>query len=67
MTSRNIAEEYRSMSSGDRTAFHRWLMINTVVGAFLFTLITITSIFFGGESNSDTARKDGAIQHAKVQ
>jgi hypothetical protein len=55
------------MSSGDRTAFHRWLMINTVVGAFLFTLITITSIFFGGESNSDTARKDGAIQHAKVQ
>jgi hypothetical protein len=67
MTSRNIVEEYRSMGPEDRTAFRRWLTVNTVVGAFLFALVAIAAISSGGESNSDTARKGEVIQHAKAR
>ena len=51
MMSRHMIEEYRRMNSGDRTTFRRWLTLNTLVGAFLLTLIAITAIFWGGESS----------------
>jgi hypothetical protein len=62
-----MIEQYRILSSKDQTAFKRWLAINTVVGACLFTLVAIVSIFYGGESSSETARKGGAIQHAEAK
>jgi hypothetical protein len=67
MINRNIVEEYQCMNSVDRTAFRRWLTINTVVGACLFTLVAITAIFSGGESSSNIAGNGGAVQHAEAR
>jgi hypothetical protein len=33
MINREMMEEYRRMNSVDRSAFHRWLITNTVFGA----------------------------------
>jgi hypothetical protein len=60
--------EYRRMNSGDRTAFHRWLVANTVVGAIsLLALIAMTSIFSGGGSSSVTAQKSEMTVHAEAK
>jgi hypothetical protein len=45
MVRRKIADEYRRMNLNDQSAFRRWLVINTVVGAIsFFALIAIASI-----------------------
>jgi len=48
-----IINEYERLNSKDQKAFHRWLWVNTVVGAILLTgLIVLTSKFPGDESGS---------------
>jgi hypothetical protein len=65
MVRRKIADEYRRMNLDDQSAFRRWLVINTVVGAIsLFALIAIASIFSGGEPRSVTTQKGEVILRA---
>ena len=71
MISRHMMEEYRRMNSADRTSFHRWLTLNTVFGAFAFTLIAMIAInaaFSGGESSpTDVAKYSEAMQRADAK
>ena len=68
MVRRKIADEYRRMNLDDQSAFRRWLVSNTVVGAIsLFALIAIASIFSGGESKSVTTQKGEVILRAGVK
>jgi hypothetical protein len=61
-----MLEEYRLLSAKDQAAFKRWLVINTVVGACLFTLVaTVSIISSGGESS--TAGKGATVQHAEAK
>jgi hypothetical protein len=68
MISRYVMEEHRRMNSTDRNSFHRWLTLNTAVGAFAFTLIAIVAInaaFLGGESSpTNIATYSEATQRA---
>ena len=59
MMRRPIFEEYRRLNSQDRNTFRRWLMLNIVVGAFLVTLMAVTSILFGNKSSSLHTANDG--------
>jgi hypothetical protein len=68
MTRGEIIDEYRRMNSGDRTAFRRWMMTNTAVGAIsLIALIAITSMFSGGGSSPVTAQNSEMIVHAEAK
>jgi hypothetical protein len=71
MISRHVMEEYRRMNSTDRTSFRRWLTLNTVFGAFAFTLIAMIAInaaFSGGESSPTNVAKYGeAMQRADAK
>jgi hypothetical protein len=66
MISRHVMEEYRRMNSADRTSFRRWLTLNTVAGAFAFTLIAMIAInaaLSDGESSpTDVAKYSEAMQ-----
>ncbi len=67
MTRGEIVDEYRRMNSGDRTAFRRWLLTNTAVGAVaVIALIAITSLFSGSGSDSNTAQVE-KIVHAEAK
>jgi hypothetical protein len=64
----DIAAEYRRLNEADRSAFRRWCLANTVVGAAaLFGLIVLVSVYSGGESGSATAQKQPTIVHAAAQ
>jgi hypothetical protein len=71
MISHHMMEEYRRMNSADRTSFHRWLTLNTVSGAFAFTLIAMIAInaaFSGGESSpTNIAKYSEAMQRADAK
>jgi len=60
MINRHMMEEYRRMNSADRTTFRRWLTVNTVIGAFVLTLmamIAINGMFWDGELKSANSTK----------
>jgi hypothetical protein len=71
MISHHMMEEYRRMNSADRTSFHRWLTLNTVFGAFAFTLIAMIAInaaFSGGKSSpTNIAKYSEAMQRADAK
>jgi hypothetical protein len=49
MISRRMMDEYRRMNSAEASTFCRWLALNAVAGAFVFTLLAIAAITWGGE------------------
>jgi hypothetical protein len=71
MISRYVMDEYRRMNSTDRASFRRWLTLNTVVGAFAFTLIAMIAIngaFLGGKTSpTNIAKYNEAMQRADAK
>ncbi len=65
----NIAAEYRQLNSVDRSAFHRWILANTIVGAAsILGLIVLASVYSGGDSGSSvTAQKQPITTHAEAR
>jgi hypothetical protein len=52
-----MISEYQKLNSEDRTAFHRWLWTNTIVGAILLVgLIIVVFKFADDQSGWATAK-----------
>ena len=68
MTRREIVGAYRRLSAEDQSAFNRWLVANTVVGAAaILGLIALTSIYPGKDQSSVTAQENPASVTAEAQ
>ena len=69
MTRGEIVDKYRELNAADRSAFRRWLVVNTVAGAFaVLALIAITSMYSGQNSDAVASQKEQAVQqHAQAQ
>jgi hypothetical protein len=54
----DFAAEYRRMNTEDRSAFRKWAIANTVLGAAaLSALIVLASVYSGDGSGTMTAHK----------
>ena len=66
MSRGDLATEYRRLNANDRSAFHKWLIANTVFGAAaIFALIVLATVYSGGDG-SMTAHNQQQGNHSTV-
>jgi hypothetical protein len=67
MLERESNAAYRTMNAADRSAFRKWLLVNTIVGAFsVLALVAITSMH-PGDGSSEVATQSQPIRHAQAR